>query len=58
MQDTDSLLNPRERKQASVKHLSGFQEFVVEYQSSTSSTECKKMTEEDLGGVLLQHVLD
>lgn len=45
MQDADSLLNPRERKQASVKQLSRFQELVAEYQSSPSPTARNKMTE-------------
>lgn len=58
MQDTDSLLNPRERKQASVKSLSRVQELVAEYQSSPSSTTCNEMTEQDLRRVLLQYVLD
>lgn len=58
MQNTDGLLNPGESKQASVKCLSRFQELVAEYQSSSSSTACNKMTEQDLGRVLLQYVLD
>lgn len=58
MRRTDSPLSPRQRKQASVKSLSGFQELAAEYQSSSSSTACNKMTEQDPGGVLLQYVLD
>lgn len=42
MRRTDSPLSPRQRKQASVKSLSGFQELAAEYQSSSSSTACNK----------------
>lgn len=52
MQDTDSLLSPGEGKQASVKTLSWFQELDAENQSSSSSTECNKMTEQDVGSVV------
>lgn len=58
MQNIDIPLNPRQRKQASVKRLSRFQELVAEYQSSSSSTACNKMTEQDPARVLLQYLLD
>lgn len=58
MQARESLRNPRERKQASVKCLSRFQELVVEYQSSSSSTVCNKMSENDLRGVVLYYASD
>jgi len=53
-----SLFNPTERKQASVKSLSRFQELAAEYQSSSSSTACNEMTEHKIEEVLLQNVLD